>query len=292
MGLLSPDSPHSRVNRRNHYRTLYVQVDAPAEVIKSAYRTLMSRLRMHPDLGGDHEQAAWINEAYGVLSDPARRAEYDRRLRLRTRPEGLRQEASAAVTRPAMSAGPAAGPGFQPVHRTAQAAYAAWSVPSPAAHAHQGPAGSAATPPRFRCEFCSHSNPATGSELALCLRCGAPLTAVRAAGFQTFGVTGSNRRASARRPRNHDAVAYWSSAPGQSPGRHRVQWRDLSAHGLALWVGGQIAAGTRLHVVDHDLQTVAEVVACERRDGCWLLHGRLLTIQAIKRSGLFYNDQA
>jgi hypothetical protein len=64
-------------NRRNLYRILHVQPDAPEEIIQSSYRTLMTKLRRHPDLGGDHYTATLINEAYAVLSDPARRAAYD-----------------------------------------------------------------------------------------------------------------------------------------------------------------------------------------------------------------------
>ena len=33
---------------------------------------------MHPDLGGDHWHAALINEAFAALSDPEKRAAYDR----------------------------------------------------------------------------------------------------------------------------------------------------------------------------------------------------------------------
>jgi hypothetical protein len=65
-------------NRRNFYRILHVQPDAPTEIIKSSYRTLMQKLRMHPDLGGDEWNATLINEAYQTLMDAARRAEYDR----------------------------------------------------------------------------------------------------------------------------------------------------------------------------------------------------------------------
>ena len=65
-------------NRRNYYRILHVQPDAPTEIIKSSYRTLMQKLRMHPDLGGDQWNATLINEAYQTLMDAARRAEYDR----------------------------------------------------------------------------------------------------------------------------------------------------------------------------------------------------------------------
>ena len=56
-------------NRRNYYRVLQVQPDAPAEVIKASYRTLMQKLKHHPDLGGDQWNASIINQAYSVLSD-------------------------------------------------------------------------------------------------------------------------------------------------------------------------------------------------------------------------------
>jgi len=57
----------SRENRRNFYRVLQVQSDAPAEVIKASYRTLTQKLRHHPDLGDDEWNVAIINEAYAVL---------------------------------------------------------------------------------------------------------------------------------------------------------------------------------------------------------------------------------
>ena len=38
---------------------------------------MMQKLKMHPDLGGDAETAARINEAYAALSDPQRRQAYD-----------------------------------------------------------------------------------------------------------------------------------------------------------------------------------------------------------------------
>src|SRR5262245_32346388 len=65
-------------NRRNYYRILQVQPGAPVEIIRASYRTLMQRLKAHPDLGGDHRTAALINEAYAVLTNPEKRAAYDR----------------------------------------------------------------------------------------------------------------------------------------------------------------------------------------------------------------------
>jgi hypothetical protein len=67
-------------NRRNYYRILHIQPDAPDLLIKASYRTLMQKLKMHPDLGGSHWNAALVNEAYAVLSNPVKRHHYDRKL--------------------------------------------------------------------------------------------------------------------------------------------------------------------------------------------------------------------
>ncbi len=64
-------------NKRNYYRLLHVQFDAPAAVIKSSYRSMMQKMRMHPDLGGDEEYAKLLNEALSVLLDEDKRAEYN-----------------------------------------------------------------------------------------------------------------------------------------------------------------------------------------------------------------------
>lgn len=85
-------------NRRNLYRVLHVQPEAPHAVIQASYRTLMQRLRMHPDLGGDHVEAALVNAAWAVLGDPERRADYDRQLRALT--EAARGHAPGHAAQP------------------------------------------------------------------------------------------------------------------------------------------------------------------------------------------------
>ena len=64
----------------DYYATLGVSPDAEDIVIAAAYRALAQRY--HPDKlkGGanSHVKMTAINEAFGVLRDPARRAEYDR----------------------------------------------------------------------------------------------------------------------------------------------------------------------------------------------------------------------
>jgi DnaJ-class molecular chaperone len=64
-------------NQRNLYRILYVQPDAPVEIIRASYRTVMQKLKAHPDLGGDEWNAAIINKAFAVLSDAQKRRAYD-----------------------------------------------------------------------------------------------------------------------------------------------------------------------------------------------------------------------
>lgn len=61
----------------DYYELLLVSRKAPVEVIRASYRTLMQKLKHHPDLGGDVATAALINEAYAVLCHAERRAEYD-----------------------------------------------------------------------------------------------------------------------------------------------------------------------------------------------------------------------
>lgn len=69
-----------QTNSRNYYDVLHVSRDAPLEIIRGSYRTLMQQLKNHPDLGGDAATAALINEAYAVLSNAERRAAYDAQL--------------------------------------------------------------------------------------------------------------------------------------------------------------------------------------------------------------------
>lgn len=60
---------------KNYYQTLGVTRDASADDIKRAYRRLASQ--HHPDKGGDKAKFQEIQEAYNVLSDTNKRAQYD-----------------------------------------------------------------------------------------------------------------------------------------------------------------------------------------------------------------------
>lgn len=73
---------------RTHYEDLHVTEDAPDEVIRGAYRALS--LKHHPDTSGDRPQSKWkmqrINDAYAVLADTGKRADYDAMLRRQRNP--------------------------------------------------------------------------------------------------------------------------------------------------------------------------------------------------------------
>ena len=64
-------------NQKDYYTILEIDRKASPEDIKRSWRRLAHK--HHPDKpGGDEERFKEINEAYYVLSDPGRRAQYDR----------------------------------------------------------------------------------------------------------------------------------------------------------------------------------------------------------------------
>jgi curved DNA-binding protein CbpA len=73
-------------NCQDYYRLLHVQPEAPPEVIRASFRTLMLELKRHPDLGGSNRDASLLNEAYEVLSNPRRRSAYDQQRSFQSQP--------------------------------------------------------------------------------------------------------------------------------------------------------------------------------------------------------------
>lgn len=60
---------------KDYYQTLGVDRSASADEIKRAYRKLASK--HHPDRGGDANTFKQVQEAYDILSDKRKRAEFD-----------------------------------------------------------------------------------------------------------------------------------------------------------------------------------------------------------------------
>jgi curved DNA-binding protein len=66
------------VKFKDYYKVLDVHEDAELKTIKKAYRKLA--LEFHPDINADanaEEKFKEVAEAYQVLKDPQRRAQYD-----------------------------------------------------------------------------------------------------------------------------------------------------------------------------------------------------------------------
>ena len=59
----------------DHYQTLGIDRNASPDEIKRAYRKQASQ--HHPDKGGDTKKFQDVEEAYRILSDPEKRAQYD-----------------------------------------------------------------------------------------------------------------------------------------------------------------------------------------------------------------------
>jgi curved DNA-binding protein CbpA len=123
----------------DHYEVLQVVRTAEPEVIRAAFRALARKY--HPDSGGSVATMKAINEAWAVLSDPARRAAFDsgagvagqgnRRTADRRRNSDRRSAAP--------STGPVAGRGMRRRYTTAEGGldfgrYAGWTIPDLAKH--------------------------------------------------------------------------------------------------------------------------------------------------------------
>ena len=63
------------MSQKDYYDILGVERSASADDLKRAYRKLAQQY--HPDKGGDPERFKELNEAYQVLSDSNKRAQYD-----------------------------------------------------------------------------------------------------------------------------------------------------------------------------------------------------------------------
>ena len=81
----------------DYYSILRVSPNATPEKIRASYRRLAKQ--RHPDAGGTSDDFRALQEAYDILSDPARRRDYDAQRRPQHRPQ--RRPTSRRRTPPA-----------------------------------------------------------------------------------------------------------------------------------------------------------------------------------------------
>jgi hypothetical protein len=218
-------------NRRNYYRLLCVQPDAPPAVIRSSYTALMVKLKRHPDLGGDHETATLLNEAYAVLSDPARRAEYDQQLEHR--------QSRASLGRGA----------FQSGRRGAPATPAAPSD----THTPPLPPQAPASASRVRCAFCAAPHPGAVRPGDRCALCDSPLLSP-----MHVASSGRDQRALPRLAHGGQVTLVTQ----RSAKRVRATIQDLSPLGMQVVTGDSLRVDEVVKVDCGLLSAVARVASC------------------------------
>ncbi len=237
-------------NRRNYYRLLQVQPDAPVQVIKASYRALMQKLKYHPDLGGDEWNATLINEAYAVLSDSLKRAAYDR--------EQTQQKSTV---------GPHARKKTRAKENSASAARQANDSSSGKAHARFYERGAAklsraARTPAFdtsarllACAFCHTESSSRDcyQDLSECRVCGSPLTSMQL----LMAKNGLHR---ARRIHHQAHITFWTEWPGDDSFQGRIV--DLSPTGMRFLCAQPLPPGSVLKIQSQDLRAVARVMRC------------------------------
>jgi hypothetical protein len=248
-------------NRRNLYRILQVQPEAPPEVVKASWRALMQAARMHPDLGGDPRAAALINQAYAVLGDPERRRAYDRSL------DVARMRAGGP--------GPAAG-------STGPSSPSGGTPPRPGTM-RPDPSGWRA---ERCCPMCRAPLPATLRVDTRCTGCDAPLAPPPSSVRGERELLG--RRHAVRRPRA-DAAAIRVEARGATIG---ARLDDLSFGGASLVVRDPVPAGGAARVTTASFDGVVRVVACHRAGSHWRVRVQWLTMRALQSRGVYVRATA
>lgn len=242
-------------NRRNYYRILHVQPEAPLEIIKASYRGLMTKLKAHPDLGGDHDAAVLINQAYAVLSNADKRRRYDLD---RAAHRGAGQMPAAAARRNPSSA--------------ATRAY----------QRHSGiPDGG-----RAACLFCATELAVRAAAATRCGFCGSPLLAAAAqAGRRQLEVFG--RRAAPRIAKTGSLMLY----PSWPHAGHRAQLRDLSLGGISVFSDFAPLINQILKIDSPLLAAVLQVASVRATGGRYGIHGSLLVAEFATQSGGFVSTR-
>lgn len=243
-------------NRRNYYRILHVQPDAPTEVIHSSYRTLMMRLKMHPDLGGDEWNAALLNEAFATLGNPAKRAVYDRFI------QTLRAAHEALLSSPAVAAEQVASP---------------------------EPAVDPETTDGVVCAFCGAANGAPNAESSesQCYHCSSPLIPI-----STVEGSSTTKRLLERMPRQLHVTCVEASRPHQS---FEGTTEDVSLSGMRLITRAELSPGQRLKIQCSFADAVGVVVHVTAASSTWQRRWRagirFLTLRAKQIRGVFLSTE-
>lgn len=272
-------------NKRNYYRILHVQPDAPLALIRTSYRTLMQKLRTHPDLGGDAWDAAVLNEAYAVLTDARRRREYDAHLFAeRSRAEAGRQtSAQRSGDREACgTAGPAEDRGE--AKAAAHARHHVDPADDAGGQARRTGGGQSAYGAARHCAFCGAAFFGVLDAQTDCASCASPLMRVR-----PLELEASCQRNIHRVPL-FSVLTLHTAWPGAAAG---AELHDLSPNGLQFAAEPVLAQGQRVLLRSRIFVAVAEIAnrtaltASRHRYGA-----RFITLRYHEKRGSYLSTSA
>jgi curved DNA-binding protein CbpA len=250
-------------NRRNYYRILQVQPEAPVEVIKASYRTLMTKLNAHPDRGGNHDTAVLLNQAYAVLSDVQKRKKYDEML----------------INR--FQDGRTNGPGNSHFKKTRP--FSAENQHS--SHAFWNQHRAASENSRPSCFFC-HAEYAPQVQQQ-CHRCKSPLTPVKKIATKRSDEL-LGRRAVPRIAKAGALVIF----PSWPHAGHNGQLQDLSISGLSVLTDFHAKVGQILKFDALFFKGIGRVVSVRANRGRFSVHATFLTAEFVTKSGTFVAQKA
>ncbi|MFK8019196.1 MAG: DnaJ domain-containing protein [Pseudomonadales bacterium] len=277
-------------NKRNFYRILHVQPDAPVELIRMSYRTIMQKLKKHPDLGGDEWDAAVINEAYSVLCDPKMRAVYDERLlRERTMADTAEQSKSQRAGFEESSS-PGADEQSDASEKADQGADTSRDenthTEEPANNGSEQPSQSAndgATNAGPACLFCAKPYVGNISEQSDCLACASPLQLLDATVMESEGKRGIQRQP------NYCPLEVYAFWPGE---KQAAVLADLSLNGLQFRFPVALQAGHLVKIECQLFSAVAKVAHCASADAGFLLGAQFLSLRFTAQQGSFVSTSA
>jgi len=250
-------------NRRNYYRILHVQPEAPLEVIKASYRCMMIKLRRHPDLGGDHETAVLINQAYAVLSDPEKRKQYDQSLRQR-KLHASQHARRASVSSPGLESADT-GQGCD----TARTPFASVGEKSP----HQST--------RPCCLFCTAGIITAIHADMRCYQCDSPLAPVPRLKTTKRELLG--RRAVPRVSKTEFIIVY----PSWPHRGFNARLCDLSPVGVSFVTGLAARADQVIKISGATFDGVVHVVSVRPSGSLYSVHALFLTVIFTAQAGSF-----
>ena len=215
----------------------------------------MQRLKQHPDLGGNHWNAALINEAYRMLTNPESRKQYDHERQL--------THYDSSSSKPTEDAADEA------VCQTA--GYSAADTVSESA-----------------CLFCltPHDHSAIDAPDAVCPNCASPLCQA-----SEWRLEHSGQRAINRIPTLFDIVFYTT---WPQPAACSGQTLDVSPNGMRFMSERRLGEGRRVKIASSAIDAVALVTHCQRDADadCWIIGVAFETLRLVRSQGTFFSAEA